>query len=99
MPIRTEEEYETALETVVDLLGAGALTGDKEATLHGLMADIEAYRPTFPPSPSDASETSERARDLIARARDLQAKYAETTKASWNSLPTDGRGVGPTTGV
>ena len=99
MTIRTQDAFEAALEEVVRRLDANAASEAETAELGRLMAEIDAYRPTFT-APADAEDDlSRRAQDLIARARALRAACDAHTSAPWNSLPTDGRGVGPTTGV
>lgn len=99
MHIRNADEYEAALEDAVQRMDAGSRGRQADPTLFELLAAIEAYRPTFQ-APADVGPgLSSQAEHLVARARDLKRVYEEHTGASWNSLPTDGRGIGPTTGV
>lgn len=99
MHIRNADEYEAALEDAVQRMDAGSRGSHADPTLFELLAAIEAYRPTFQASPDADPGLSGRAEDLVARARELKRVYEEHNSASWNSLSTDGRGVGPTTGV
>ena len=98
MTILTSEEYESALESVLARLEADRPGVDDEA-LFGLMADIEAFRPTFTPGALVDDHAKESARDLVARAQGLKHRFDEARRFSQHIGTDDGLGIGPTTGV
>lgn len=99
MPIHNDQEYEAALEEAVARMEAHPDRAVEDPRLMALLADIEAWRPTFDmPQPPPRDEISERARELVARACEVKRQFEER-RTRWTNLPKDGRGIGPTTGV
>lgn len=98
MPITNDREFEVALEEAVTLLEQCEGREGGNARLLQLLGEIEGYRPTFDMAEPERSHVSENAGALVSRARALKDRW-EARRSRWNSLPEDGRGIGPTTGV
>lgn len=75
--IRSDEELETALETVSRWLEHPPEHGSAdEQRFHILLRDIEDYHPTIEMPADDETETPERA-DLRRRAADLRRRWRD----------------------
>lgn len=101
--IRNREDLETALEAVSAYLETPPAPGSEDAAeFRRLLHEIDAYQPTMdlPASPTPMQDLAARTRDLVARADALIRRMHEREEAArLTSLPEDGQGIGPTTGV
>jgi len=95
--------FERALDKIAHWLESPPVDGSADDQEFGaLLAAIKAYRPGIaPPEPeSDWTRLAQRADDLAGRAAVFQeARRRRIEGERLTSLPQDGRGVGPTTGV
>jgi hypothetical protein len=100
MAITNAKEYEAALEEAIRLLDTPPGHEVSEPRLMQLFQEIEAYRPTFSASAASHGEAlSARATELVLQATRLKRRWDEREPSRWTSFPSDGHGIGPTTGV
>lgn len=98
--IRNHDEFESALQQLADMLENPPAPATREDILFGQLLDaVDAYAPAIGDLP-ERETLLKRAQALTAKAETFKRKRDAREKASrWTTLPEDGRGIGPTTGV
>lgn len=97
--IRNKDEFASALQQLADMLENPPAPATQEDIEFGQLLDaVDAYAPAIEDHHDET--LVEKAHALSARAEEFRRKREAREKAQrWTTLPEDGQGIGPTTGV
>jgi hypothetical protein len=98
--IRDHDEFESALHELANMLQSPPAPATAEDVRFGQLLDaVDAYMPAIADHPH-RDTLAERAQALTAEAEAFKRKRDARDRSSrWTTLPEDGEGIGPTTGV
>ena len=100
--ITDQNSFEAALEQVTRYLEHPPHEGTaQDYEFASLLEEIAQYQTEVQALPTTTALEGvvNRAHDLMQQAAELRRSRDAATKPRWSSFPTDGKGIGPTTGV